>query len=204
MDNDFNENSFENFENSKVILRDLESLLRKSHLGREVTVIDYKTDNLLPSGENFASSILKVEANIRNFKNGTDETLHLVAKMISNNKYLKSNILFIKEIFVFEELIPMYRKVQLELGFKKKELINFLPKYYGGRLSLKNEDGEFDEDVAYLMENLKLRKYCNMDKKNGKGSLSFFNSLDSFFDHEMIIKKEILYKQEISILISNF
>ena len=164
--------------NCEVILRDLESLLRKSHLGNDIKVLNYKTDNLLASGENFSSSILKVEANISKIENGKDETLHLVAKMLANSEFHRNNMnsskAFVREIFIFEQLIPMYRKLQLQMGFEGKDLINILPKYYGGRLSLSGKIGEFDENAAYLMENLKLKNYCNMDKKNGMMKFYFY------------------------------
>lgn len=151
--------------NCDVFLRDLESLLKKS-LGEETKILSQKVENLLPKGENYGSTILKVS-----IKTDKEEDLELVAKMTVTTDYQKSmmdcTIAFKKEIFVFEELRPIYEEIQREAGFKDLEILDFFPKFFGSRLSRNFQSQEADEDVVLLMENLKFKGYMQMNRKIG-------------------------------------
>ena len=151
-------NNSEESESKKVELRNLQSLLNKS-INKELTVVKYETTNLLPDGENYASTILKVEAEVKKTKNSSKETLSLVAKMTPTLEFRKdifnATASFKKEIYIFEKLLPIYRQLEKEAGIEDKDLIDILPKFYGGRLSLKEEiPSKADEDVTLLMENI--------------------------------------------------
>ncbi|XP_023245852.1 uncharacterized protein LOC106639834 [Copidosoma floridanum] len=155
---------------SNIVLRDLESLLRQS-LGEQVRVVKYKTASLLPPGENYGSSVLKVEAVIKSTKDAPEEELSLVAKMLPPTElqrlYIDLTASFGKEIFVFERLINAYRKIEEEAGVAYEDLIDILPKFYGGRLSLRDDNREADEDAVLLMENLVTSGYYTMDRMKG-------------------------------------
>ena len=159
------------FESKKVELRDLQSLLRKN-INKELIVVEYKTWDLLPKGENYGSTMLKVEAKIKKAKNSPEENLSLVAKMVPMNEFqknLNASASFRKEIYIFEKLFPTYRQLEKEAGFENQYLIDILPKFYGGRLTLKEKaPDEADEDAVMLMENIKLHGYRIMDRKQGE------------------------------------
>ncbi|XP_011498458.1 PREDICTED: uncharacterized protein LOC105362673 [Ceratosolen solmsi marchali] len=155
----------------EVVLRDLQGLLRK-FLDEQVIVVNFTTSTLLPKGENYGSTILKVEAVIKRSKESSEENLSLVAKMISLIEFQKIHLnntsSFMKEIYVFEKLIPSYRALEKESGIKDKDLFDILPKYYGGRLNRNQELlNEADEDAVLLMENLKVRHFHSMNRQQG-------------------------------------
>lgn len=157
--------------NYNAELRDLESLLQKS-LGAELRLLKFQAQNLLSQGENYASMVLKVSATIRRRKNAPEEDLELVAKMKLENEFQKKfvdiTIAFKKEFFIFEQLIPTYRELQRKAGFKDSELLDILPKFYGGRLSLNSDSQKADEDVILLMENLNFSGFKTMDRFKGE------------------------------------
>lgn len=161
-----------------VPLRDLQSLLRQS-MGSDLRLICYRAHNLLPRGENFSSTILKITPYFKLTKDSPEESLELVAKMILASEvpkdHFNTTVEFRKEIFIFEKLIPAYRELQKEAGFSESELLSIAPKIYGTRLSLNSDSQEADEDVAILMEDLIYSKYKTMDRKNGKLKFRLMN-----------------------------
>ncbi|EZA54342.1 hypothetical protein X777_05572 [Ooceraea biroi] len=130
----------------------------------------YTTDNLLPPGENYGSTILKVHAVIKRDDDAEEEDLHLVAKMPPPTEYQRrifdSPYTFKKEIFMYEHILPHYQELEREAGLKEDELFDVLPKYYQSRFSL-SPDVEFDDDAVILMENLKARGYYTGNRAKG-------------------------------------
>lgn len=159
-----------------VVLRDLESLLKKN-LGEQTIVLEQKTRSFLQKGEHFGSTILKVSAKIRKDENAQTEDLELIAKMIPTTEFQRTmvspTVTFKKELFAYEQLFPTYKEVQKEAGLEDVELLDILPKHYGCRLSLNSESQEADDDVIILMENLRKCGFRTMDRKNGDLKLIF-------------------------------
>lgn len=155
------------FEMKQVVLRDLDSVLK---IEDQMVVENYTTKSLLPPGENYGSTIFSVHIELKNKITEKKEDLHLIAKMCPPTEYQKelfnSSRTFIKEIFMYETIMPAYNKLELECGLKKNEVFELLPKFYGARLSLQ-PDGEFDEDAVLLMENLKVKGYYSADRATG-------------------------------------
>jgi hypothetical protein len=160
-----------NVQQGEVILNDLQSILSKT-LDEQVIVVNLTTSNLLPKGENYGSTILKVEAVIKKNKESPEEKLSLVAKMVPITEYQKNHFnitsSFSKEIYMFEKLIPAYKEIERISGVKEEDLFDILPKYYGGRLN-RNKAllDKADEDAVLLMENLKVRHYYTMNRMHG-------------------------------------
>lgn len=153
----------------EIKLRELESLLRAG--GNNLTVVKYNTEPLLQLGENYGSTILKVDALVKKSNSNDEEELHLVAKMLPatdfQRNYFNSQYTFKKEIFLYEELIPIYRKIQQEFGFKDNEIFDVGPRLFGARCSLDPSTKDVDEDAVILMQNLKSLGYYCMDKQKG-------------------------------------
>lgn len=159
-------------QNQEVVLRDLRSLLLKS-IGKDMQVVEYTTSLLLPKGENYASTMLKVEASIKRTKNSPAEKLHLVAKMIPSTDFQRSifnsTVSFAKEIYVMQNLAPIYKQLEREVGVEEDEVIDIFPKIYAGRLSRNEETSDVaDEDAVMLLENLKVRGYDTMNRMKGR------------------------------------
>lgn len=155
------------------ILQDLKKHLRAT-VGKELAVLSYKAITLLPPGENYGSSLYKVEVKIKKTKNSPEETLHLVSKMVPATEFQKSTvrvgISFAKEIFVYDRLAAYYRQIEEEAKLGLEETLSDLfPKFYGGQLTRSEEDPEeADENTLLLLENIKLLGYDIMDRKIGK------------------------------------
>ncbi|CAK9805438.1 hypothetical protein ANTPLA_LOCUS4509 [Anthophora plagiata] len=145
----------------EVVLRDIEPILRQ-RLGDHVIVENFTTKSLLPPGENYGSTILSVHVELKHGNNGKKEELDLIAKMCPPTEYQRrvfnSSRTFMKEVFMYDSIIPAYNKLEIECGLKKNEIFEILPKFYGFRLSLQ-PDGEFDDNAVILMENLKIKGY---------------------------------------------
>lgn len=153
----------------EIVLRDIEPVLRQ-WLGDHVNVENFTSKSLLPPGENYGSTILSVEVDLKDRNSGKKEKLHLIAKMCPPTEFQRrifnSARTFTKEIFMYETIMPAYNKLELECGLKKSEVFDILAKFYGSRLSL-HPDGEFDDDAAILMENLKVEGYYTGDRTIG-------------------------------------
>ncbi|XP_078049723.1 uncharacterized protein LOC144476521 [Augochlora pura] len=146
-------------EMKEIVLREVEPLLRQK-LGDHVVVENFTVESLLPPGENYGSTILKVDVDLKKGHDGEQEQLHLIGKMLPPTEFQRrifnSSKTFFKEIFMYETIMPAYNK--LESSLKPKEVFNFLPKFYGSRMSLQ-PDVEMDDDAVFLMENLKAYGY---------------------------------------------
>ncbi|KAL0109401.1 hypothetical protein PUN28_014462 [Cardiocondyla obscurior] len=154
----------------KIIeLRELQPILTRT-FGDQLIVINYTAENLLQPGENYGSTILKVDVVIKRNDKAEEEDLHLVAKMPPptefQQKIFDSPYTFKKEIFMYENIIPHYQELEREMGLKENEVFNILPKYYKSRLSL-NPDIDFDNNAVILMENLKVLGYYTSDRVKG-------------------------------------
>nr|XP_033320834.1 uncharacterized protein LOC117217379 isoform X1 [Megalopta genalis]XP_033320835.1 uncharacterized protein LOC117217379 isoform X2 [Megalopta genalis] len=149
----------ETAEMKEIVLREVEPLLRQK-LGDHVVVENFTVEPLLPPGENYGSTILKVDVDLKKGQDGEQEQLHLIGKMLPPTEFQRrifnSSKTFVKEIFMYETIMPAYSK--LEASLKPKEVFNFLPKFYGSRMSLQ-PDVEMDDDAVFLMENLKAYGY---------------------------------------------
>lgn len=151
-------------------IADLQSLLRKK-MGEDLVVERHTAIDLLPPGENYGSLILKVDAVIkRDAKSNDDEELHLIAKIPpatqQQRDFFDSPFTFKKESFMYDTIIPRYKKFERDCGIDEADVFDVGPEFYGSRLSL--GDGEdFDDNAVILMENLKVRGYYTGDRYVG-------------------------------------
>ncbi|OXU20178.1 hypothetical protein TSAR_000410 [Trichomalopsis sarcophagae] len=147
----------------KIVLRNPQSVLRKK-LGKDLEVLDFESDSLVKAGDNYGSTILKARVTVRRRKDAEKEDLHLVAKMLPPTEYQRivfdSAFTFKKEIFLYEELIPMYRCLY-------SGAFDVVPECYGSALSSKDDAEEVDESAVILLENLKVKGYYMADRYRG-------------------------------------
>ncbi|XP_014230318.1 uncharacterized protein LOC106654804 [Trichogramma pretiosum] len=157
-------------------LRDLQGLLRHRFRNDELVVDNYTYESLLPIGENYGSTMLKVHAVYREHDEDDSEQkeLELVAKMMPPTDFQRSVFdspyTFRKEAFLYQGLVPAYRQLERDFGVPEAELFDIVPGFYGVRYTLANveaDDGGFDEDAVILMENLKVAGYYTCDRKIG-------------------------------------
>lgn len=150
-------------------LTHLPELLRET-MGKELTVIDYKSSSLLPAGENYMSSMIKVDAVIKRNKDAPEEELKLVAKMLPTAEFQRNSMhaatIFGKEIFMYEKLSRAYREI--EEKYNSDDVSDLFPKFYGARLSVNKENSKnCDSDTVLLLENVKVLGYDTMDRRKG-------------------------------------
>lgn len=148
-------------EDQTIKLRELEPLLRKT-FSQSVSVKKFETESFLKPGENFGSTIFRVEAMITTDQEKEKQNLDLIAKMLplseERRRFFDSDLTFKKEIFLYESLMPFYKKL---MGPE----FNLTPEYFGGRLSLELDAGAADNDAVILMENVKPKGYYMAHKK---------------------------------------
>ncbi|XP_058804535.1 uncharacterized protein LOC131671814 [Phymastichus coffea] len=153
----------------KVELRELQTLLRKK-FSDELEVIEHHIEPLLPPGENYGSTMLKVDAVVKKNAQANREHLHLVAKMLPatefQRKMFDSPYTFKKEAFLYQELIPSYQHLEREYDVKNSGIFDIVPELYGVRYSLKSNE-DFDDDAVILMQNLKVLGYYTANRKEG-------------------------------------
>ncbi|KZC15041.1 PREDICTED: uncharacterized protein LOC107193127 [Dufourea novaeangliae] len=179
----------------EVVLRDIEPLIRQK-LGDHVIVENFKAQSLLPPGENFGSTILKVDVELRDEHAEKTEELHLIGKMLPLTEFQRlvfdSSRTFFKETFMYQTIIPAYNKVELESGVNIHETFDIVPKFYGWRSSIQ-PDVELDDDAVFLMENLKVKGYYNGDRTVGydlEHSIIAVKALAKFHALGMAIKQK--------------
>lgn len=151
---------------------DLEALLRPT-LGRHLAVESFTSKPLTQPGENYGSSMLAIEATIREGKDETSShNLSLVAKLVPPSAFLQkifdSPMTFCKEITCYISLKVEYEKLQTEMCIPKDKFLDVFPKCYGARTTMSEQIGDkADENAAILLENLKTSNYRLGDRRVG-------------------------------------
>ncbi|KAJ3658377.1 hypothetical protein Zmor_010117 [Zophobas morio] len=136
-------------------------------LGDNKTIIDHQVKRLTAAGENYGSLMLSVDITVQNAY-GTEE-IHTVAKMIPPNEFIQkifnTQTTFKNEIAFYNNVVPVLHEFQREQGMD--ELVDFFPKYYGGRINLSGDPSVVDSDAVLLLENLKIAGYKNFERTLG-------------------------------------
>ena len=153
--------------NGVLPIQNLEFVL-KDFMGSCPKIQNIEWKHLTDPGENFGSLILALDLMVG--ENGKSETLHLVAKLPPKSAYLvdlfNSPMSFYKEIYFYKIIAPELEKFQAENGIQKNEIIKLVPRFFGGRLGLRNVE-EFDNQATILLENLKTQGYRTEDRITG-------------------------------------
>lgn len=158
-------------EEEEIEVRDFQSLLQKSFNNDQLRVVDFKATKLLPLGENYCSSMVKIDVTVIKDKNLKEERLNFVAKMMSKTErcFINWAEVFKKEVFMYDELLPAYRDLEREVGIDDDELIDILPRFIGYRNSVDTSAGDsIDEDSLLLMENIKSKGYDSGRRRVGR------------------------------------
>ncbi|XP_076643950.1 uncharacterized protein LOC143354089 [Halictus rubicundus] len=148
-------------------IQNLEALLVHS-LGPNFEIKNVEWKPLTAPGENFGSIMLAINVTVT--RSNKTETMNLVAKLPPTSEYLlelfNSPVSFKKELEFYSTLTREFEKLQLECGVEDKDLSILAPKYFGGRLGLRNPD-KFDEQAIIILENLKYNGYGTEDRIYG-------------------------------------
>jgi thiamine kinase-like enzyme len=136
-------------------------------LGDGKKIVDYKIKRLTTPGENRGSLMLKVDFTVKT-STGNEE-IHAAAKAVLPNEFIQEHfntpVTFRNEIAFYKKIIPLLQDFQRQHGVK--DVIDFVPKYYGSRLNLKGDEGKVDQDAVLLLENLKVANYTTVDRTQG-------------------------------------
>lgn len=146
---------------------DLENFIKKC-VGPTKEVINTHIENLTAPGDNYWSTMLKIDITLRNKENNKEEQLHAVAKTINpgGSELFKEHVMpqFKNEITFYTEIVPTLQEFQREQGVT--EVLNLFPKVYGTRKNISGIGDEMDGSSIIVFENLKAQ---------GKSILSIFS-----------------------------
>lgn len=122
--------------------------------------VAHSAEQLLSSGENYGSIMLRVQVKIIN-ENGAEDVIECVAKKCPPKGYLwqvfNTQETFKTEIAIYNKVVPELNKFGEERGVN--HLMNFIPNYLAARVSLDKNSNIVDEDAVLILENLKTRGY---------------------------------------------
>lgn len=132
------------------------------------TIKNYTLKQLTAPGENYGSLMLRLDMTVEN-QNITSE-INAVVKMLPPNLFLQemfnTEVTFRKEIMFYKTIIPTLQQFQRDHNVQT--IIDFVPRYYGSRLNLKNDySAKVDEHAILVLENLKVDNFVNEDKTVG-------------------------------------
>lgn len=145
-------------------VKNLKELL-DNHIGDSNRIISYETSNLLSSGENYGSILLRIKIKYQN-KIGEEETADWVAKIAPPIPFLweffNIPVTFKKEVGVYKVIQPTLNEFGREKGISN--LIEIFAKYNGSRVSLNPNTEDVDRDAVLLMDNLKVAGFESKDR----------------------------------------
>lgn len=136
-------------------INNLKQLIEPYLSRHEKQFISYEASNLLPVGENYGSTMLSLNINVRN-KIGEQETIHCVAKTLPPQKmqeFFNTKVTFKKEVAFYTSIVPILEEFGNERNVN--DLMNFTAKCVGARISSNPLSQNVDEDAAIILENLK-------------------------------------------------
>ncbi|XP_076177166.1 uncharacterized protein LOC143151692 [Ptiloglossa arizonensis] len=181
-------------------IQNLDTVLAQS-LGKDIQIKHLEWRPLTAPGENFGSIILAINVTVT--RTNKTETLNLVAKLPPTSAYLldlfNSPVTFKKELLFYNTMVKEFTNLQLENGVKEESLSIIAPRYFGGRLGLRNPE-HFDEQALIILENLKYSGYSTedrilgLDKKHTEFALEKLAKLHAL-TIALKIKKPQLFKK---------
>jgi hypothetical protein len=152
--------------------QDLEALLCP-RLGRDLVVESFTSQPLTQPGENYGSTMLAIEINIRQGKEkASSHNLSLVAKLVPPSEFLWKIFdppnTFCKEITCYTSVKVELEILQNEMCIPKDKFLDVFPRCFGARTTLSEEIGDkADKNAAILLENLKTANYHLGDRRVG-------------------------------------
>nr|XP_022907462.1 uncharacterized protein LOC111418972 [Onthophagus taurus]XP_022907464.1 uncharacterized protein LOC111418972 [Onthophagus taurus] len=140
-------------------IRHVEQLL-ESYLQKDERLVNFTQDKLLSAGENYGSTMLKVNLLIED-KNGKQKIIKCVAKLVPPKGVLwdmfQTLSTFKKEISVYKTIVPLLNQFGKEHNIKC--ILPFFAEHYNSRVTLNPNSNDVDDDAIILMENLQEKGY---------------------------------------------
>ncbi|KAH0534804.1 uncharacterized protein LOC123266914 [Cotesia glomerata] len=152
-------------------LKDLDVLLKQLSGFNKYCIKSYVTKKLTSVGENYQSKIIGVDLKISEEKNpNEDRDLHVIIKIPPTVKNYREvfdlQLMFKKEIFMYNNILPAYKKFEIDNGVCDSELLNIAPTYYGSKLS-SSKDIDLNDNALIVLENLRSWGYYTVDRRIG-------------------------------------
>lgn len=145
-------------------VQDLQALLRQT-FGPDFQINNVEWTPLTDPGENFGSVILAVDVSAE--QNNKKRLLHVVVKLPPKSAYLldlfDSPVTFKKELDFYSAVAPEFINLQKESGIPREAQSVITPRFFGGRLGLRDPQ-RFDDQAAIVLENLKYANYTTQDR----------------------------------------
>ncbi|XP_060534910.1 uncharacterized protein LOC132707185 [Cylas formicarius] len=152
-------------------LRDVQNLdeILRSHLKSGETIEDVRTTRLTAVGDNYGSLMLRLEIRLKNDVTKDSRTLEVVAKTLPRSEFVQHifnvQVTFKNEIAFYTSIIPALDRFAKERDASADT--DFVPKPYGGRISLNPANAVVDDDAVLILENLKILGYKNGSRQEG-------------------------------------
>lgn len=139
-------------------IKNLESVLAP-HIPKSKKIVGYQAKLLTKPGENYGSLLYALEVTLE--AENEKETLQIVAKMCPPNEWIKkmfnTPVTFKREAGVYETIAQTLDWFQ-EM-YRVENRTDFLPRYFGSRISLDPASDVVDDDAVILLENLRVSGY---------------------------------------------
>lgn len=142
-------------------IKQLEGLLTEK-LDSSKKIVHIEEIDFLGKGENYGSTLFRVDVTVKDVLSGEEETIYTVAKTLPEEEFFRNifnvQVTVNKEISFYNVLVPLMKDFLVESGVTDLD-VNIFPKMHGGRLNLNGSD-KVDEDSVILMDNLKMSGKC--------------------------------------------
>lgn len=160
-------------------------------------LLSYKSRFLTNPGENYGSTMLGITMNVQK-SDGNIKEFECVAKLPPMLQefweMFQPENTFITETKFYTVLAPEFKKLQIEAGILKNDIIDIFPKCYGFRFNLNtksynnNDDEKVDKNATLVLENLMTCGYKCGDR---------FQGFD--YEHTLIILRDLAYFHALSV-----
>lgn len=158
------EASTETLNNISFVVKMSEKELKYVHdqvdrISKEVGFSDYSVDINSGSGagDGFSGDLLSIKISERN----AEKKLHLVCKLIPSNSWgdrSASQVLFYREAFTYNKVLPCFEKFQEEKNVPKEDRFLCYPKCYAAI-------ADYENDIFLLiLEDLRLKNFGKWNK----------------------------------------
>ncbi|XP_076625464.1 uncharacterized protein LOC143343935 [Colletes latitarsis] len=178
------------------------------NFGKDLQVKHLEWRPLTAPGENFGSIMLAIDVTVT--RANKTETLNLVVKLPPTSAYLldlfNSPVTFKKELLFYSKMAKEFVNLQLESGMREEALNIITPKYFGGRLGIRDPEN-FDEQALIILENLKYSGYSTedrilgLDKKHAEFALEELAKLHALTIALKIKKPQLFQKITSEVLV---
>lgn len=136
-------------------IKNLENLVAEN-IEKTQKIVEAKVTKHVFASEFFGTTILEIDILVNDETKYTQEILRVAAKLIPERelyqRVLNSEVTFKKEVAFYKNVVPALESFKREMNIVGD--LEFLPKFYGGRLNLLENNENVDRDAVLIFEQL--------------------------------------------------